>query len=118
MLAFEDMAKLARPGAVVDCLSDAALTTLLTTLALVNRPADLLRVLRAMQGDGRPVPLEAVTPLGTAGACFLTSWLPAALDSAKTMRQVQGELSALASGIHNSMASLPRVPPSHCAVDP
>ena len=45
-----------------------------------------------MQGDLRPVPLAALLPLGTAGASFLTSWLPAALDSARTMRQVEGVL--------------------------
>ena len=95
MLAFEDMAKLARPGTVTECLPDEALSRLLVTLARENRPGDILRVLTAMQGDWRPLPAEALLPLGLAGSSFLTSWVPAALDSARSMRNVKGTRLAL-----------------------
>lgn len=95
MLAFEDMAKLARPGTVTECLPDEALSRLLVTLARENRPGDILRVLQCMQSDWRPLPAAAVTPLGLAGSSFLTSWVPAALDSARSMRNVKGTRLAL-----------------------
>ena len=54
MLAFEDMAKLARPSTVTEWLEDDAVTRLLLSLSAETRPADVLRVLTAMQVRGLP----------------------------------------------------------------
>jgi hypothetical protein len=95
MLAFEDMAKLARPGTVTELLSDSALMRLFTVLARVQRPADLLRVLTAVHGDKRPLPPDALVPIVSGGGSFITSWLPAALESARTLQEVHGVLESL-----------------------
>ena len=116
MLAFEDMAKLARPGTVTECLPDEALSRLLVTLARENRPGEILRVLTAMQGDWRPLPAAALMPLGLAGSSFLTSWVPAALDSARSMRNVKGALPALHVSMMASLGHmLPRDTSCDCA---
>lgn len=90
MLAFEDMAKLARPGAVTEFLPDSVIADLFMTLARLRKPGEILRVLSAVHGDRRPLPPQALAPIGTAGSSFITSWVPAALDSARTLRKVEG----------------------------
>ena len=90
MLAFEDMAKLARPGAVTECLSDDALTDLIMVLAREARPLHLLRVLEALIADRRPLPEQALVALTVEGLSFVASWLPAALQSARVLQEVPG----------------------------
>ena len=90
MLAFEDMAKLARPGAVTECLADDAVTDLIMALAREARPLHLLRVLEALVGDRRPLAAQALVALTIEGLSFVASWLPAALQSARTLQEVPG----------------------------
>ena len=91
MLAFEDMAKLSRPGAVTECLSDDAITELVFALARTGRPEHLIRVLGALVDDGRPLPVQTLVPINVEGLSFVTSWVPAALENARTLQEVEGE---------------------------
>lgn len=90
MLAFEDMAKLSRPEALTECLSDDAISRLIIALARTKQPAHLNRVLDALVGDRRPLPVQALVALTVEGLSFVTSWVPAALESARTRRDVPG----------------------------
>lgn len=90
MMAFEDMVKLSAPGKATEYLSNGVLMELLVALALENKPGDILRVLTVAQEDRRQLPLSAMQPLGIAGGTFVTSWVPAALDSARSMRSIEG----------------------------
>lgn len=90
MMAFEDMVKLSAPGKATEYLSDGVLMELLVSLARENKPGDILRVLTVAQEDRRQLPLIAMQPLGIAGGSFVTSWVPAALDSARSMRSIEG----------------------------
>ncbi len=90
MLAFEDMVKLARPGTALALLPDGVFVKLLVSLARENRPADIVRVLTVAQDDSRLLPIEALQPIGSGDGTFITSWVPAALDSARSMRVVDG----------------------------
>ena len=95
MLAFEDMAKLARPGAVTECLSDEAITELVFALARTLQPKHLIRVLGALVEDGRPLPVQTLVPINVEGLSFVTSWVPAALENARTLQEVEGESTEL-----------------------
>ena len=95
MLAFEDMVKLARPGAVTECLSDEAITELVFALARTNQPKHLIRVLSTLVEDLRPLPIETLVPINVDGLSFVTSWVPAALENARTLQEVEGETAAL-----------------------
>ncbi|CAL8467194.1 g6730 [Coccomyxa elongata] len=90
MMAFEDMVKLSAPGKATEYLSNGVLMELLVALARENKPGDILRVLTVAQEDCRQLPLSAMQPLGIAGGTFVTSWVPAALDSARSMRSIEG----------------------------
>ncbi len=92
MLAFEDMAKLARPGAVTEHLTDDAISDLIFALARTNQPMHLIRVLETLVGDRRPLPANSLVALNVAGLSFVASWVPAALDSARTMQDIPGKL--------------------------
>ncbi len=89
-MAFEDMVKLSLPGTATQYLSDGVFMHLLMSLARDNQPADILRVLTVAQEDSRQLPDDAMQPIGSAGGSFISSWLPAALDSARSMRSVEG----------------------------
>jgi hypothetical protein len=97
MMAFEDMVKLSLPGSATTYLSDAVLMDLLVSLARDNQPADIVRVLTVAQEDRRQLPEGAMQPIGSAGGSFVTSWLPAALDSARSMRTIEGTIDTLRS---------------------
>ena len=97
MLAFEDMVKLARPGAVTECLSDEAITELVFALARTNQPKHLIRVLGVLVEDGRPLPIQTLVPINMDGLSFVTSWVPAALENARTLQEVEGERTAFRS---------------------
>ena len=90
MLAFEDMAKLARPGAVTEALADEAIADLLMALARTGQPVQLIRVLDALVADVRPLPMEALQALTVEGLSFVSAWVPAALQSARTQQDVPG----------------------------
>ena len=92
MLAFEDMAKLARPGAVTEHLTDDAISDLIFALARTNQPIHLIRVLETLVGDRRPLPANSLVALGVAGLSFVASWVPPALDSKRTMQDIPGKL--------------------------
>ena len=97
MLAFEDMVKLARPGAVTECLSEEAITELVFALARTNQPKHLIRVLETLVEDRRPLPIQTLVPINVDGLSFVTSWVPAALENARTLQEVEGASIALSS---------------------
>lgn len=97
MLAFEDMAKLARPGAVTECLSDDAITELVFALARTKQPKHLIRVLEVLVEDRRPLPIQTLVAISMDGLSFVTSWVPAALENARTLQHVEGKRTALGS---------------------
>ena len=90
MLAFEDMAKLARPRAVTEALADEAIADLLMALARTGQPLQLIRVLDALVADVRPLPMEALQAITVEGLSFVSAWVPAALQSARTQQDVPG----------------------------
>ena len=90
MLAFEDMAKLARPRAVTEALADEAIADLLMALARTGQPLHLIRVLNALVADVRPLPMEALQAITVEGLSFVSAWVPAALQSARTQQHVPG----------------------------
>ena len=90
MLAFEDMAKLARPGAATEALADEAIADLLMALARTGQPLHLIRVLDALVADRRPLPMEALQAITVEGLSFVSAWVPAALQSARTQQDVPG----------------------------
>ena len=98
MMAFEDMVKLSSPGTATEYLSNRVLVDLLESLARDNQPADIVRVLTVAQDDRRLLPEGATQPIGSAGGSFVTSWVPAALDSARSMRSIEGATHTLSSG--------------------
>ena len=90
MLAFEDMAKLARPRAVTEALADEAIADLLMALARTGQPLQVIRVLDALVADVRPLPMEALQAITVEGLSFVSAWVPAALQSARTQQDVPG----------------------------
>lgn len=56
-------------------LPDAVLLSLLQKLSAASMPAELLRMLKAMNLDGRPMPAVEHSTASNTGRSLLTSWL-------------------------------------------
>ena len=67
---------------MMSVLPDHVLADLLSRLSTAGMPAELLRVLRAMQADERRMPSLQPDP---SGRSFLTAWLPSRLLSAASL---------------------------------
>ncbi len=109
MLAFEDMAKLARPRAVTEALADEAIADLLMALARTGQPLQLIRVLDALVADVRPLPMEALQAITVEGLSFVSAWVPAALQSARTQQDVPGAHQGCLCLTGLSLEALPRL---------